>query len=77
MTMTKDVKQDVIRGYQRKATDSGSPEVQIALLPIGDPLAQERGQVGLGTRGVGCNCKCEDQRYKRGLHGVHPRRDHT
>ena len=32
MTMTKDVKQDVIRGYQRKATDSGSPEVQIALL---------------------------------------------
>jgi len=32
MTMTKDLKQDVIRGYQRKATDSGSPEVQIALL---------------------------------------------
>lgn len=32
MTMTKDLKTEVIRDYQRKTSDSGSPEVQIALL---------------------------------------------
>lgn len=32
MTITKDLKQEVIRGYRRSNDDSGSPEVQIALL---------------------------------------------
>ncbi len=32
MTITKDLKQEVIRGYRRTNEDSGSPEVQIALL---------------------------------------------
>jgi small subunit ribosomal protein S15 len=32
MTITKESKQEVIRDYRRTATDSGSPEVQVALL---------------------------------------------
>lgn len=32
MTITKDRKQEVIREYRRGEVDSGSPEVQIALL---------------------------------------------
>ena len=32
MTITKERKQEVIRGYRLREDDSGSPEVQIALL---------------------------------------------
>ncbi len=32
MTITKERKREVIREYRREETDSGSPEVQIALL---------------------------------------------
>lgn len=32
MTITKERKQEVIREYQRSEEDSGSPEIQIALL---------------------------------------------
>ncbi|MBM4001818.1 MAG: 30S ribosomal protein S15 [Planctomycetes bacterium] len=32
MTITKESKKEVIRDYRRSATDSGSPEVQVALL---------------------------------------------
>lgn len=32
MTITKERKQEVIREHRRKETDSGSPEVQIAIL---------------------------------------------
>jgi small subunit ribosomal protein S15 len=32
MTITKERKQEVIRGYRRGDDDSGSPEVQIAIL---------------------------------------------
>tara|TARA_B100000945_G_scaffold302042_1_gene285336 strand:+ start:3916 stop:4212 length:297 start_codon:yes stop_codon:yes gene_type:complete len=32
MTLSKDAKQDIIRQFQRDSNDTGSPEVQIALL---------------------------------------------
>ena len=32
MTMSKDAKTEIIREFQRDATDTGSPEVQVALL---------------------------------------------
>lgn len=32
MTITKERKQDIIRDYQRSDSDTGSPEVQIAIL---------------------------------------------
>jgi len=32
MTITKDRKQEIIRGYRLRDDDSGSPEVQIAIL---------------------------------------------
>ena len=57
MALTKEAKQDIIAKHGRGEADTGSPQVQIAMLTqrINEPTEHLRPTSTTITRGVGCS----------------------